>query len=157
MLSLRRFTSLAKSYGANFERWPAETQADARALLEVSLEARAIFAAAHAEDLAVDAAGRQEEGALWHPGEQDAALARLRSGVAARIALSPATRHGRTWLGWNLSAVGDLVRPQLGWLGLATSSGFAVAAGLLIGSLTVTPPANVLAAFQATPIHILAD
>jgi len=159
MLSLRRFTSLAKSYGADLERWPEETQADARALLQVSAEARAIHAAARDEDLAIGAARHHEEAALWYSGDLDAALARLRSGVAGRIVSSPASRQRQAWLGWSVSAVGNLVRPHLGWLGLTTSSGFAVAAGLLIGSLTVPTPSStsILAAFQATPLHILAD
>ncbi len=94
MLSLKRFASLANSYGADLERWPAATHADVRELLDASPEARAIFGAARAEDHAIGAARRREEGALWHPGDQDAALARLRSGVAARITAPPVTRPG---------------------------------------------------------------
>jgi len=159
MLSLRRFTSLAKSYGADLERWPEEIQADARALLQASAEARAIHAAARDEDLAIGAARHREERALWHPGEQDAALARLRSGVAARIASTPATRPDRAGSRWSLPPVRDWVLLHLGSLGLATSGGVALMAGLLIGSLSGAAPAptSVLAAFQVTPLHILAD
>ena len=159
MLSLKRFASLASSYGADLERWPAEMQADARELLDASPEARTIFAAVRAEDRAISAARRREEGALWHPGEQDAALARLRSGVAARLASTPATRSARAWSRWSLPPVRAWVLPHLGSLGLATSGGIALMAGLLIGSLSGAAPAptSVLAAFQATPLHILAD
>ena len=159
MLSLKRFASLANSYGADLERWPAATHADVRELLDASPEARAIFGAARAEDHAIGAARRREEGALWHPGDQDAALARLRSGVAARIAAPPVTRPGRVWSGWSLPPVRDWILPHLGSLGLATSGGVALMAGLLIGSLSGPAPAptSVLATFQATPLHILAD
>jgi hypothetical protein len=158
MLSLKRFASLASSYGADLERWPAERHADARELLAASPEVQAIFAAVRAEDRAIGAARRREEGALWHPGEQDAALARLRSGVAARIASPPAIRSGHVWSGW-LPPVRNWVLPHLGSLGFATSGGVALMAGLLIGSLSGAAPAptSVLAAFQATPLHILAD
>lgn len=159
MLPLKRFASLANSYGADLERWPAETQVGARELLDASPEARAILAAVRAEDRAIGAARHREEGGLWHPGDQDAALARLRSGVAAQIAPTPATRPRRAWRGWSLTSVRDWLLPQLGSLGFATTVSVAVVAGLLIGSLPEAAPApvSILAAFQATPLHILAD
>lgn len=159
MLSFKRFASLAQSFGADLERWPAEARADARALLAASAEARAIFAAAHAEDVAIGAARQREEQALWRSDDQDAALARLRSGVGARITSLPATRQRRALLGWSLAAIRDLVSPRRGWLGLATSGGVAVVTGFLIGSLPVATPApvSVLAAFQAMPLHMLTN
>ncbi|HVY17841.1 MAG TPA: hypothetical protein VHB27_21660 [Rhodopila sp.] len=159
MLSLKRFTSLANSYGADPARWPAETRADAQALIAASAEARAVLSAARAEDVMIGAARRREEAMLWRPGEQDAALARLRSGVADRIAASPSPRPGQARHGWGMVSDGSLLRMQLGWFGLAASGGFAVAAGLLIGSLfSAAPnPTDLLAVFQATPIHIIVD
>ncbi|MBV8096167.1 MAG: hypothetical protein JOY71_16075 [Acetobacteraceae bacterium] len=141
MLTLRRFMALADSFGADLQRWPAESQKEARALLESSADARAVLAQARRLDEAIGAAHRLEEAALWLPGEPDAALARLRSGVAARIA--PATpgrpRSVRGQLGWAFSGGSGLLAGPLGW---ATASGFAIAAGLLIGSLSGTPPAS---------------
>lgn len=157
MLSLRRFTSLARSYGGDLERWPEETRDSAGALLEISADARAMLEAAAKEDIAIGAARRREEAALWHPGEQDAALARLRSGVAGRIADQPRAGSARRWPTGALLLAGSST--HLGWLGLVTSSGFALAAGFLVGSLSAGPPAsvNILAAFQTAPIQILAD
>lgn len=88
MLSIERFTSLARSYGANFDLWPIEVRGDALALLEVSKEARAVLAEECKLDDAISAAPWHRETSLWPADERNAALLRLRTNVAARIALS---------------------------------------------------------------------
>jgi hypothetical protein len=161
MLTLRRFAALAESFGADLQHWPAEVQGDARRLLTTSAEARTVLDAAQRLDAAIGAARRREEAILWPPGELDAALARLRSGVAARIMpAGPRSRSGRLWLEWaRLGLPGDTLRPNLGWLGFATSGGVAIVAGLLVGSLSLSPPKpdSLFAMLQAAPIHIFAD
>jgi len=147
MLTLRRFTRMADIYGADLRRWPAHVRADAQALLTVSPEARAILGDAQVLDEAIDAARAREHATLFRPGDSDAALARVRAGVAARIAASVARRP--SWvLPW-----------QLWWLGMAAGSGLAVAVGLLLGTTVGSEPApdNFLAMLQPAPIHMLAD
>lgn len=153
MLTLRRFTALAESYGAELLRWPPEARGEAAALLRSSAAARAILDEARVLDEAIAAAGRREDAALWRPGEQDAALARLRSGVAARIAASPRRRPTGRLAGWAPSSA------VLGWIGMAAGGGLVVAAGLFIGALSATAPTpdSVLTILQPAPIHILAD
>jgi hypothetical protein len=159
MLTLRRFTVLAESFGADLQRWPAETQGDAQALLAASAEARAVLDEARQLDEAIVAARRLEEAALWQPGEMDAALARLQSGVAGRIAPGmPRRRSVRERFGWAFSGGGSVLGAPVGWIGFAASGAVAVAAGLLIGSLSAAAPApgDILAVFQAATIPFLA-
>ena len=152
MLSLRRFTALAESYGADLGRWPAGTSEAAQALLEISPEARRILSRSRLLDEAIDAARRHESAALWQRGELDAAMSRLRAGVARRIE-RPATQSE---LARGRPEFVDIFWARLGLLGFAASGGCAVTVGLLIGALSVAEPApaNLLAVFQATPIHI---
>jgi hypothetical protein len=156
MLTLKRFMALADSYGAQLQRWPEEARGDAEALLRVSSQARMIFAKARTLDEAIHTASAQENALLWQPSDQEAALARLRSTVAAGIAAS-SVNNGR-W-GWVLPAGAgwmSLARP--GWIGLATGS-FVVAAGILIGSTygAAPPSSDLQAMLQPMPIHVLAD
>lgn len=161
MMSFRRFKALADSYGADLQRWPAALRGDAQALRDASPAARALLDEARALDTAIAAAGRRREAALWPAGEQDAALARLRDGVAARIAPGPSrpvhARRGPAAM--LLGAMTWASRGQSGWLGMAMGAGLAVAAGVLIGAQTVPPPVtvDVLTILQPTPIHFFAD
>ena len=160
MLTLKRFMALADSYGAQLQRWPEEARGDAEALLRVSSQARTIFAKARTLDEAIHTASAQENALLWQPSDQEAALARLRSTVAAGIAASSVHQPNNGRWGWVLPAGAgwiSLARP--GWIGLATSSCFVVAAGILIGSTYgAAPPSNDLQAMlQPMPIHVLAD
>jgi len=160
---LERFRALAESYGAALERWPAEARGEAAALLRESAEARAILGEARVLDEAIAAASREGDAVLWAAaGGRDAALARLRSGVEARIAAGArapargAWRRRWDWVaGWAVSSVG------LRWAGAAAGGGVAVAAGLLIGAMYAAGPAtaadNVFAILQPAPIHILAE
>lgn len=130
MLKIERFTSLARSYGANIDLWPVEVRADALALLEISKVARVVLAEERLMDDALAGARRHQEISLWPPGERNAALVRLRTNVAARIAPAPSGpfRFG----GWFFTRV-DGLWPDLNWLGLSSSGGVAVAVGLFIG------------------------
>jgi hypothetical protein len=156
MLTLRRFRAMAESYGADLQRWPDALRSEAQALARGSAEARAVLDEARALDEAVAAAGAREDTALlWQPGAQDAALARLRSGVAGRIGHRPADRH----FGWRLAIAGWRGAPELRWIGLATGGGAAILAGLLIGAMYASPPASdsTLATLLPGPLHGLVD
>ncbi len=159
MVTLRWFRAMADSYGADLQRWPEEARGKAQALLSVSPQARTLLDEARALDDAIAAASAREDAARWRPGEQTAALARLRSGVEARIASATVRRPvhrragsspagGRQWA----------LLPQLRWLGMATGSGFAIIAGLLLGSMYAAPGTEgVLTMLQPTLIQILTD
>ena len=159
MMALRRFQSLAGSYGADLQRWPEAERDAARALLRHSPAARSVLAAAQRLDAAIVAASSQERAATWQPGEADAALTRLRSGVASGIAASarrqPTARRGwtsATWRPWARFS-------PIGVASVAASGAIAVMAGLLIGTLYTAepPPEGLLATLQPAPIHPLED
>lgn len=157
MLTLRRFRAMAGSYGADLWRWPEAVRANARALLADEPEARAILEEARTLDEAIEAASAREDATTWQPGEAAAALARLRSGVDARIAAATPSRRRS---GWALAAAGPWGHAlHLGWVGLATGGGFAIMAGLLIGALygSVPEPDAVLMMLQPAPIHALVE
>jgi len=144
MLTLKRFVALAASYGADLGRWPEDMRDEADALLAASPEARMLLEEARTLDKALVGP------AVWQHGEQEAALVRLRNGVEARIAggavPEPARRPPR--------------RLHLRWLGMATGSGLAIAAGLAIGVLDVpaaSSPDIVQMMFQPAPIDILVE
>jgi hypothetical protein len=140
MLTLGRFRSMTESYGADLARWPEQARADARALLSVSAEARAMLEGARALDDLIEATHAQEEGLLWKPDEQDVALERLRTGVAARIAALPVrprvTNRLRAWFRSEVAPV------RLRWLGLATGGACAIICGLLIGGRYESNPTS---------------
>ncbi len=157
MVTLRQFKVLAESYGADLHRWPAELRKEAEALLAVSPDARAALAAERVLDEAIDAARAQQDAALWPPGMEDAALARLRSSVAARIAASPARHRAAPGRGARVLSGSWALSLLLGPAGLAAGGGVAVAAGLLLGALYTPVPAasNVLVMLQPMPLSIL--
>ncbi|RCI80122.1 hypothetical protein DNK03_00575 [Brucella anthropi] len=129
-MKIERFISLARSYGANIDLWPVEERGDALALLEISNTARAVLAEERLLDDALTGARKHQE-ISWGPlGERDAALQRLRTNVAARIAPAPSNPPGFRELFF--AHVRELW-PNLNWLSLSSSSGVAVAAGLIIG------------------------
>jgi hypothetical protein len=160
MLTLRRFKAMAASYGADLWRWPEAVRADARVLLADSPEARAFLQEAQRLDDALEAASAREDTTHWRPGEQAAALARLRSGVESRIAAAAACRPAQRRTGWTLSATGRWGHAlRLRWVGMATGGGFAIMAGLLIGALYASAPEPdpVLMMLQPAPIHALVE
>ena len=155
MMQLTRFAALADSYGADLAHWPEEAREPARKLLAISDDARALLREARELDAAIALAGARET--VFHAprGGEDAALARLRAGVAARIATAPASGEGsRLWrrllsfspASWNFTR-------------MATAGGFAVAAGLLIGALPTSSPTPdiLMATLEPTPLTIQAD
>lgn len=130
MLKIERFTALVRSYGANSDLWPVEERGDALALLEISKAARAVVAEERLLDDALAGALKHQESPRMSTVEHDAALARLRTNVAARIARASAEPSG--FRGRFFAHVRGLW-PDLNWLGLSSGSGIAVAAGLFIG------------------------
>ncbi|WP_020176486.1 hypothetical protein [Methyloferula stellata] len=159
MLTLKQFTAMLDSYGADPQRWPENLRAEAEALLDRSEQARRSLADALALDDAMRSASAREEAKLWQPGDQDAALARLRSGVAARIASTSYQRPNRS-LAWTLfGGMQSVFSPRLAWVGVGASGGIAVVAGLLIGAAYSAPSAsdNLMTMLQPDPIQILAD
>ena len=130
MLKIERFIALVRSYGANSDLWPVEERGDALALLETCKAARAVLAEERLLDDALAGALKHQESPRMSPVEHDAALARLRTNVAARIARASAEPSG--FRGRFFAHVRGLW-PDLNWLGLSSGSGIAVAAGLFIG------------------------
>jgi hypothetical protein len=164
MMTLGRFRVLLDSYGADPQRWPQGSRADAQKLLSSSTAARAMREEAERLDAAIAAATAREDATLARLSPPDAALQRLRSRVAARIA-TEARRPTEQRMAWMLAAgVERLLSPalfssRLQWAGMATAGGFAIVAGLLLGAMYATPPAadSVLSMLQSAPIVILAD
>ena len=158
MITLRRFRALMESYGSDLRRWPAETRSEAEMLVAASAEAQSIMADARELDEILESIHRVEDATLWPPHEQQAALARLRSVVDARLTaiMSQPPRRVAS-LTWASAAgpVGALHTP-LRLLGLAASGTIAVAIGLAIGSMSNAggTPDAVVALLQATPIHL---
>jgi hypothetical protein len=182
MLTLKRFAALAASYGGDLRRWPEDARGEAQALAKTSSQARDILADAQKLDAALDAAGTHEDRLLLSGDEQAAALARLRAGVAARIAtaeaapISAAAANRRS--GWmsamtlrfmtlrfmtlRFMALRFAGWPRLGWAaGMATVGCLAILAGLWLGGIAATSSATdtVLTLLQPAPpsIQILAD
>jgi hypothetical protein len=131
MLTLGRFRSMTGSYGADLARWPEQARADARALLSVSAEARTLLEEARALDDLIGTTQQQEDGLLWEPGEQEAALERVRAGVAARITALP-VRPRATWI----------TPLRLRWAGLVAGGAGAVIVGLMVGGRYEPAPAG---------------
>lgn len=143
MMTLERFRALTQSYGAELQRWPQEERGAAQELLRCSEEARALVEEERTLDEAIAAATAYQDAEGRPHGTHDAALARLRSGVNARVA----TREARA-------------SSRMQHLGLATSGAFAVIAGLLIGGMYTPAPESVgalSALLQPATLDILAD
>ena len=156
MLKIERFTALVRSYGANSDLWPVEERGDALALLEICKAARAVLAEERLLDDALAGALKHQESPRMSPVEHDAAVARLRTNVAARIARASAEPSG--FRGRFFAHVRGLW-PDLNWLGLSSGSGIAVAAGLFIGMHSPNLPASgdLLSTLQVASIPIFAE
>jgi hypothetical protein len=161
MLTLQRFRTMAESYGADLRRWPEPVRGDARALLSASPQARAILDdATIVDDVIGTASAREQRVAEIASGGEEAMLARLRLGVQARITAAAAHRPAWRHSVWTRAWRADWApASQLCWLGLATCGGLAVAAGLVFGAMTASPPASdpLLSMLLPDPIHMLAD
>ncbi|CAH2601974.1 conserved protein of unknown function [Rhodovastum atsumiense] len=164
MLSLERFRALAQSYGADLPRWPEEWRAGAAALLADSAEARQVLREARRLDALLLEAGQAEAAMGWSPAEEDAALARLRAVVAARIAAPPARRRHGAWawspvLAWPVPAGGAGAMPaSLRWAGMAFGGGAVLLLGFWVGWLQTAPPGpgGLAGLLQAAPFQALA-
>lgn len=134
MMTLRRFRTLTESYGGDLRRWPEGLRPQARALLEKSGDARRMLARAQDLDDAIAAATAARSARIWSADRADAALERLRSGVAARTAATVVQREG--WLAWlrelRPAALGA---PRARWVGLTTAASLALVVGLALGML----------------------
>ena len=162
MMPLSRFAALADSYGGDIGRWPEIFRDEARALAAASAQARARLAEAAHLDTALLAGARHDLETHLPPGAEDAAVERLRRGVAGRIAapsLAPAP-----WAAW-LGRLADRfpALPRLADLanlaGLATAGGVVVMAGLLVGALTVAQPDGdtLVSLMQPTPLAVFIE
>lgn len=154
MLTIRRFQVLAESYGADLQRWPQQSRAEAQRLLTVSSEARRVLAAAQILDAAILEASTQDQ---LSPAEQSAALERLKSAVAIRVATSDARRTGASLFGWLPGWFHEVATPRR--FGLASGVCAAVVAGLVVGSWYTGAPAttSVLTLLQPDPIQLFED
>jgi hypothetical protein len=160
MMTPQRFRALAASYGADLQRWPEAERDAARALVHVSPAARSMLATAQRLDAAIAAASSQEHAATLQSGEEDAALARLRSGVASGIAASARPRQQGARHGWTLGVLQPSDRFSPAGVGAVVVSGaIAIMAGLLIGTLYTWQPSpdGLLATLQPAPFHLLED
>jgi hypothetical protein len=157
MLTLRRFRELAESYGGDLQRWPQETRDGAQALLNVSSQARAFLDAERALDDAIAEASARSDAAARRISEDDAALARLRSVVTARIAVSSPRHHPAHWhrARESFRRVNGVISSHLIWVGMATGSSLAIIVGFLIGALYASEPASDAVLSMLQPIHIL--
>jgi hypothetical protein len=160
MLTLRRFRALADSYGGDLQRWPQEERDAAQALLNISPQAHALLDEARALDHVIAEAGRRSNAMAQRIGEDDgAAMARLRSGVAARIAISvqeqhPARRH---FVRASSGRMNGVTATHFTWIGLTAASSLVVTAGFLIGALYAPEPPSDAVLGMLQPIHILAE
>lgn len=165
MMPLSRFAALADSYGGDIGRWPEDVQNEAKALAAASAQARARLAEAARLDAALMAGSRRDLETLLPPGAEDAAVARLRRGVAGRIAApSPAPAPRLAWLAQladrlpALSRLTDLA-DLANLAGLATAGGVVVMAGLLVGALSVAQPDGdaLVSLMQPTPLAVFIE
>ena len=158
--AIGRFRAAMARHGSDLRRWPAGDRARADALLGSSPEASELLDEAWRLDDALRSAGSVQDRRLWGPGEQDAALARLRAGVAARIAPVPLRSPAPSWRVALLQpafAISGNTSVSLGWR-VAMSGGLAVMAGLWLGwveSAVVAKPAGLLTVLQSAPFHSL--
>lgn len=149
MMTVKELTHAADRYGADLNRWPPPLQEHARTLLSQSPPAQAILEKARALDQLIEAASRHADSRLWHsPLQKEAALSRLRAGVAARIA-QPARAPAMISTGAG----------PLRWLTWAAAGSIAVCAGFILGSLlygahAASPVESLLTALQPVPIQL---
>jgi hypothetical protein len=145
---------LAESYGADLQRWPQQSRAEAERLLTVSSEARQLLAEARILDTAILEASTQDQ---LSPAGQSAALERLKSAVANRLATSNAPQMGVFNFGRVPRWFREVATPRR--FGLASGVCAAVIAGLVIGLLYTGAPVttNVLTFLQPDFIPLFED
>jgi hypothetical protein len=159
MLTLGRFRKLADSYGGDLQRWPQDVRGEAQALLAASPQARVCLDEAQALDDAIAAASASRDVVARRLSEDGAALARLQSGVMARIGAPTPWRRLTCWSfmrAWSGRA-NEFASAHLVWAGMTTAGSLAVIAGFLIGALSMSAPASDVVLGMLQPIHILAE
>jgi len=150
MMTLRRFNALAEAYGADLRRWPEVERAEGAAILAASSVARQMLRDAQHVDSLLEAARDTEAMTLLHPGEQAAALARLRSGVAARIAPSYHRRGARA----SAMLQNAMAAYRSGWMVMTVGGGVALVAGIWIGGMRrAAAPVDLITILQSSPLH----
>lgn len=159
MLTLARFRELADSYGGHLPRWPREERGEAQALLNVSPAARALLDEARALDDVIAAASARSNAQARRISEDETALARLRAGVAVRIAAPVPKHRPASWPFVRASAgrANEYLSALFIWGSMATGSSLAVIAGFLIGAFYASAPASDAVFSMLQPIHILAE
>ena len=154
MMRMRRFRALLASYGAEPGLWPDAERPAAEALLASSAEARALAEAERTIDLVLHAAARRTETKPPPDEGEDAALARLRSGIAARITpLAAPARPSRVGIPLRLAAGGAVLSGR--HLAFGALASISVLAGLSIGALEAVPQAGapgIAVLLQAAPV-----
>lgn len=165
MMTLKQFRYLSDCYGADLYRWPQADRGSAEMLLAASPQARNILLEQEGVDAIVaHAFDVQQREHVARSADEDthAALARLRAGVAGRIAAQNDTR-ARTHGGWRISSA----RPALPlvWAttmdnvialrraGLVFGCAFTVASGLWLGWMqSSSGPVDLLNALLMVPV-----
>ncbi len=154
-MRMRRFRALLASYGAEPALWPDAERVAAQALLAVSAEARALAETERGLDLALHAAAARTTARVPPSESEDAALARLRSGIAARVtplAAMPPPR--RMHLPLRLAGGGAVLSGR--HLAFGALAGVSMLAGLSIGTLDAVPSAGgpgIVGLLQAAPVE----
>jgi len=160
MITLKRFESLAESYGGQLWRWPEDSRNDAEALLNSSAEARRILDQARMLDETIGAAARPDPPPDAVDARDAAALARLRSAVAMRLEATPSHRRRGRFLDWVASSISAKVfGSNSRWVGVAACGAVVVVAGVITGLLYEPPraPPNLLSILQPEPMQIFSD
>ena len=161
MMTLRRFKVLTEAYGADLRRWPASERAEAAMFLAGSTDARGILKDAQHLDVLIDVAHADEAQTLLQTAEQAAALARLRSGLAARIAPPSPSRKQResieNRLSWVFASTGfgrTATASWHSWAVMTVGGGAALVAGLWIGAMhAAAGPVGLITMLQPSPLH----
>jgi len=160
MLTIAQLQSLLDTYGADAARWPPEQRVAALELLAGSSQARALHAEARRLDEALGTASARADRQLWpSAGAQQAALARLRAGVAGRISQAPPpqTHPGVLERLASFLQMGGGAG-KAGWLAITAAGCVAIFAGFLIGAWYGAPAAGpddtLLYALQPMPLQL---
>lgn len=159
MMTLKRFRTLADSYGGDLQRWPERVRPQARALLDTAAEARQIIVRTRELDEAIAAAEAARSERVWSGDRANAALVRLRNSVATRIAPTiPATAATTRAVPLLRTPFGAPRRVR--WISLATAASIAILAGLVLGirySPTAPEQDDLSALLQPSPIQLHTD
>ena len=154
MMRMRRFKALLASYGTEPSLWPEAERASAQALLASSAEGRALAEAEGTVDLALHAAARRTAYRPPPDEGEEAALARLRAGVAARI--TPSTTPVRpSWIPTPLRLVPSSAVLSGRHFAFGALASVSILSGLSIGMLEAVPltgAPGIVVLLQAAPI-----